>query len=67
MTRTLGVDRRAPEHQPSQRLKELSPEYAVAAEALQIAADHGCDWKLYEALFALCQRTADAFEAGRAA
>lgn len=57
--RAVLVQRRSPLQQPSQRICDLSPGYRAAAEALRIAADHGCDARLYEALWRLLQREHD--------
>lgn len=45
------------------RLSEVSPAYRVAVEALNLAADLGCSGDLYDALWALCEREAKAYEA----
>lgn len=65
MNRSHGVTLRSPETQPSARLRDLSPTYRVATEALVIAADLGCSGDLYDALWALCQREADAYLAAQ--
>lgn len=54
---------RGPDRQPSERLRDLSPTYRVASEALTIAADLGCDGAIYDALYALVEREARAAEA----
>lgn len=51
---------RGPERQPSKRLRELSEGYRVATDALGIVADLGCSGDIYDAIWALCQREADA-------
>lgn len=66
-TRAHLVERHAPERQPSQRIRDLSPGYRAATDALQIAADHGCDVRLYNALWRLCEREHDQWIAGVAA
>jgi hypothetical protein len=60
--RSTLVERRAPDMQPSQRLRDLCAEYRVASDALSIAADLGCSGDLYDALFDLCRREAAAYE-----
>lgn len=61
-TRSTLVLLRAPDRQPSARLRDLSEGYRVASDALRIAADLGCSGDIYEALWALCEREADAVQ-----
>lgn len=65
-TRARLVERLAAERQPSQRIRDLSPGYRAATEALQIAADYGCDGRLYDALWRLCMREHDLWLASAA-
>lgn len=67
MTRSNYVEWRSPERQPSARLRDASPTYRVAVEALNIAADLGCDGAIYDALWGLCEREAKAAEANMGA
>jgi len=60
VTRSRYVQWRSPDRQPSARIADECPAYRVATEALAIAMDLGCSGDLYDALWALCQREADA-------
>ena len=63
MTRSARVYRICPDSQPSQRLRDLSPTYRVASEILVGAADLGCSGDLYDFIWSICQREADAYHA----
>jgi hypothetical protein len=52
-----------PQRQPSQRLREACDAYRAAADAYVLACDLGCSGDLADALYALMQREATAFEA----
>lgn len=51
---------KAPERQPSARLRDLSDGYRVASDALMIVADLGCSGDIYDAIWALCEKEAAA-------
>lgn len=61
--RSSAVLRFYPFRQPSQRLREASAAYRVAADAYVLACYLGCSGDLADALYALMQREAEMVEA----
>lgn len=60
MTRAAVAFYTPPERFPSARLQDRSPTYRVAIEAYQIVCDLGVSGDVEAAIWALCQRQADA-------
>jgi len=63
MMRARAVQSASIERQPSRRLRQLSDGYRVATDALLAAAELGCSRDIYDALWRICEREADAYQA----